>query len=67
MVMNTLSVFHLGAWGFTIGLSAMLFTYIGRQIDVFFNTEPQFMLGLLILSVGMCIARLYKDAKDKKV
>ena len=59
---NIMSIFHLGAWGFTIALSGVLFTYIGRLIDVYLNTEPQFMIGLLIISVVMAIIRLYQNA-----
>jgi F0F1-type ATP synthase assembly protein I len=63
---NSLSLFNICSWGFTISISSILFTYIGRQMDVAFNTEPQFMIGLLILAVSMSIMRLYKDAISKK-
>ena len=64
--MNNLSVFNIGAWGFTMVISSFLFLYIGRQIDVFFNTEPNFMIGLMLLAIFMCIGRLYKDATIQK-
>ena len=57
----------LSAWSFTLVISSFLFLYLGRWIDVNFNTEPTFMLGLFVLGIGLCIARMYMDytkAKD---
>lgn len=51
----------VSAWSFTIVASSLLFLYIGRRIDVAFNTEPTFMIGLLVLGISLCILRLYKD------
>ncbi len=58
----------LSAWSFTLVISSFLFMFAGRWIDVKFNTEPTFMLGLLVLGIGLCIARMYTDytkAKDE--
>jgi len=49
----------ISAWGFTIVISSFLFLYIGRLIDVQYNTEPTFMVGLLILAIILTIFRFY--------
>jgi len=51
----------VSAWSFTIVVSSLLFLYVGRRIDVAFNTAPTFMIGLLVLGISLCILRLYKD------
>jgi hypothetical protein len=51
----------LSAWSFTMVISSFLFLLAGRWIDVKFNTEPTFMLGLLVLGIGLCIGRMYQD------
>ena len=51
----------MSAWSFTMVVSSFLFLLAGRWIDVRFNTEPTFMLGLLILGLGLCIGRMYQD------
>jgi len=51
----------VSAWSFTIVVSSLLFLYVGRRIDVAFNTEATFMIGLLVLGISLCILRLYKD------
>lgn len=58
----------LSAWSFTLVISSFLFLFVGRWIDVKFNTEPTFMLGLFVLGIALCIARMYTDytrAKDE--
>ena len=58
----------LSAWSFTLVISSFLFMFAGRWIDVKFNTEPTFMLGLFMLGIGLCIGRMYTDytkAKDE--
>lgn len=56
----------LSAWSFTLVVSSFLFMFAGRWIDVKFNTEPTFMLGLLMLGIGLCIARMYTDYTKAK-
>jgi len=51
----------VSAWGFIIVISSMLFCYFGRLIDVFFKCEPTFMVGLLILSICLCLFRFFKE------
>ncbi len=51
----------LSAWSFTLVISSFLFLFAGRWIDMRFNTEPTFMLGLFVLGIALCIARMYTD------
>jgi hypothetical protein len=51
----------MSAWSFTLVISSFLFLFAGRWIDVRFNTEPTFMLGLFVLGIGLCIGRMYTD------
>ncbi len=55
------NIILLSAWSFTLVISSFLFLFVGRWIDVRFNTEPTFMLGLFVLGIGLCIARMYTD------
>jgi len=56
----------LSAWSFTLVISSFLFLFAGRWIDVKFSTEPTFMLGLFVLGIGLCIARMYTDYKKAR-
>ena len=61
-------IIMLSAWSFTLVISSFLFLFAGRWIDVKFNTEPTFMLGLFVLGMGLCFARMFTDytkAKDE--
>ena len=58
---NLNHIIMMSAWGFTIVVSSFLFLFIGRWIDVRFHTEPAFMLGLFVLAIVLCFARLYDD------
>jgi archaellum biogenesis protein FlaJ (TadC family) len=51
----------MSAWSFTLVVSSFLFLFVGRWIDVRLGTEPTFMLGLFILAIGLCVARMYTD------
>ena len=55
------NIILLSAWSFTLVISSFLFLFVGRWIDVRFNTEPTFMLGLFVLGIALCIARMYTD------
>jgi ATP synthase protein I len=59
------SVMMLSAWGFIMVISSFLFMYAGRWIDVRFNTEPTFMIGLLFLGLIVSVIRLYKEAVER--
>ncbi|HOD34435.1 MAG TPA: AtpZ/AtpI family protein [Syntrophales bacterium] len=56
------SVIILGAWSFAMVISSFLFMYVGYLIDEALNTSPNFMLGLFVLAVFLCVGRLYRDA-----
>jgi len=56
-------ILQISVWGFVIVISSFVFLYVGRWIDVQFNTEPSFMFGLFLLSIGLCIWRLYGEAR----
>jgi F0F1-type ATP synthase assembly protein I len=59
-------IIMMSAWSFTIVVSSFLFLFVGRWIDVKMGTEPTFMIGLFILGIGLCIARLYNDFTKTK-
>jgi F0F1-type ATP synthase assembly protein I len=58
------NVLKISAWGFIIVISSFVFMYVGRWIDVTFNTEPAFMLGMLILGISLGIFRMYREGVD---
>ena len=65
---NLNHIILMSAWSFTLVISSFLFLFVGRWIDMRFNTEPAFMLGLFVLGMGLCFARMFTDytkAKDE--
>ncbi len=60
---NLSQILQISVWGFVIVASSFMFLYAGRWIDTKFNTEPSFMFGLFFLAVGLCIWRLYGEAR----
>jgi hypothetical protein len=60
-VKNINHIVMMSAWSFTIVVSSFLFLALGRWIDVKCGTEPAFMLGLFVLAITLCIARMYDD------
>jgi F0F1-type ATP synthase assembly protein I len=63
---NVGSVLMLSAWGFTMVIASFLFLYVGHLLDGMLGTTPNFMLGLFLLSIFLCIMRLYQEACTKK-
>jgi F0F1-type ATP synthase assembly protein I len=59
------NVVMVSAWGFIMVISSFLFMYAGRWIDVNFNTEPSFMIGMLLLGISLCVFRMYKEAAER--
>jgi hypothetical protein len=59
------SIVMISAWGLIIVISSFIFMHVGRWIDVNFNTEPAFMIGMLLLGICLCIFRLYKEGVEK--
>jgi hypothetical protein len=60
------TVLMLSAWGFVIVISSFLFLYVGRLLDEFLGTAPNFMFGLFFLAVFTCIGRFYQEAWLKR-
>jgi len=60
------SILMLSAWGFTMVIASFLFLYIGHLLDGVLGTAPNFMVGLFLLGIFLCIMRLYQEATDKK-
>jgi apolipoprotein N-acyltransferase len=59
-------ILMLSAWGFTMVIASFLFLYVGHLLDGIFGTAPSFMLGLFLLSIFLCIMRLYQEACTKR-
>jgi F0F1-type ATP synthase assembly protein I len=60
------NIFALSAWGFVIAIASFLFLYAGWWLDEMFNTAPNFMLGLFLLGIFLCVGRLYQEAWLRK-
>jgi F0F1-type ATP synthase assembly protein I len=61
------SVLMLSAWAFAMVIASFLFLYVGHLLDEILGTAPNFMLGLFLLALFLCIMRLYQEAwKQKK-
>lgn len=55
-------VLMLSAWGMAMVMASFLFLYIGYRLDEMLGTEPNFMLGLFMLAIFICVMRLYREA-----
>ena len=60
---NLAGVFMLSAWGMAMVIASFLFLYIGHLLDEMLGTAPNFMLGLFMLAIFICVMRLYREAK----
>ncbi|KQC06404.1 MAG: hypothetical protein APR62_07995 [Smithella sp. SDB] len=60
------SILMLSAWGFTMVIASFLFLYIGHLLDGVLGTAPNFMVGLFLLGIFLCIMRLYQEACGRK-
>jgi F0F1-type ATP synthase assembly protein I len=58
-------VLMLSAWGMAMVIASFLFLYIGHLLDEMLGTEPNFMLGLFMLAIFICVMRLYQEAKQR--
>ena len=58
-------IFMLSAWGIAMVASSFLFLYIGYIVDEILGTTPNFMLCSFFLAIGLCMWRIYKEAKDQ--
>jgi len=59
-------VLMLSAWGIIIGVTAILFLYVGYRLDEWLGTAPNFMFGLFFLAIFTTIGRLYQEAWLKR-
>jgi F0F1-type ATP synthase assembly protein I len=59
------SIVVLSAWGLAMVASSFLFLYLGYLVDEILGTTPNFMLASFMLAVGLCVWRLYKEAKKR--
>ena len=58
-------IMMLSAWGLAMVLSSFLFLYLGYLVDELLGTTPNFMLCSFFLAIGLCIWRLYQEARNK--
>ena len=58
-------ILMLSAWGIAMVLSSFLFLYIGYLVDEILGTTPNFMLCSFFLAIGLCVWRLYQEARNK--
>ena len=58
-------VLMLSAWGMAMVIASFLFLYIGHLLDEMLGTAPNFMLGLFMLAISICVMRLYQEAKQR--
>jgi F0F1-type ATP synthase assembly protein I len=66
--LNKLSgVLMLSAWGLALVASSFLFLYLGYLVDELLGTTPNFMLGSFFVAIGLCVWRLYAEAKKRGI
>ena len=58
-------ILMLSAWGFAMVLSSFLFLYIGYLVDEILGTTPNFMLCSFFLAIGLCVWKLYNEARER--
>jgi len=62
---NLGTILMLSAWSFVMVIASFLFLYLGHLLDVYFETSPNFMLGLFFLAIFLSVMRLYQEALKK--
>jgi F0F1-type ATP synthase assembly protein I len=63
---NYRSVLILSVWGYVIVIFSFLLLYVGKRIDEFMNTSPNFMLGLFFIALFIGFGKFYKEAWLKR-
>jgi F0F1-type ATP synthase assembly protein I len=58
-------VMMLSAWGFALVVASFLFLWVGYKLDEMLGTAPNFMLGLFLLAIFVCVTRLYQEARKR--
>lgn len=59
-------IMMLSAWGVAIVVSSFLFLYIGYLVDEILGTTPNFMLISFFTAIGLCVWRLYQEARSRE-
>ena len=62
---NIGTILMLSAWSFVMVIASFLFLYLGHLLDLYFETSPNFMLGLFFLAIFLTVMRLYQEAWKK--
>jgi F0F1-type ATP synthase assembly protein I len=62
---NLSGILMLSAWGLAMVLSSFLFLYIGYLVDEILGTTPNFMLCSFFLAIGLCVWKLYTEARER--
>jgi hypothetical protein len=55
-------ILMMSAWGLIIGVTSLLFLYVGHLLDEWLGTAPNLMFGLFFLAIVTTIGRLYQEA-----
>jgi hypothetical protein len=63
---NLNELLMLSAWGAVLVIASILFVFAGAKVDAALGTGPLFMIGLLVLSVFLVMARLYVEFKKTR-
>ena len=58
-------ILMMSAWGFAMVFASFLFLWVGYKLDQILGTQPNFMLGLFMLAIFICVIRLYQEAKKR--
>jgi F0F1-type ATP synthase assembly protein I len=58
-------ILMLSAWGLAMVVSSFLFLYIGYLVDEILGTTPNFMLCSFFLAIGLCVWKLYHEARER--
>ena len=58
-------ILMMSAWGFAMVIASFLFLWVGYKLDQILGTGPNFMLGLFMLAIFICVMRLYQEAKHR--
>lgn len=58
-------ILMMSAWSFAMVIASFLFLWIGYKLDQLMGTGPNFMIGLFMLAIFICVMRIYQEAKKR--
>ena len=58
-------ILMMSAWSFAMVIASFLFLWVGYKLDQFLGTGPNFMIGLFMLAIFICVMRIYQEAKRR--